>query len=75
MSDDEDENADRERSEDDSDDDTSPPKKYAFPELDAQIRKAIAQYGAVFPKLNWTSPRVREIKHKPAFRSDRVSLS
>ncbi|KAG8906631.1 hypothetical protein FRB99_006419 [Tulasnella sp. 403] len=33
------------------------PKSYAFPELDAQIRAAIAKFGAVFPKLNWTSPK------------------
>lgn len=31
--------------------------KYAFPELDAQIRQAIADYGGVFPKLNFSSPR------------------
>ncbi|RXW24480.1 hypothetical protein EST38_g1330 [Candolleomyces aberdarensis] len=30
---------------------------YAFPELDAKIRECINQYGAVFPKLNFTSPR------------------
>lgn len=30
-----------------------------FPELDAQIRDAIAKYdGYVFPKLNWSSPQV-----------------
>ncbi|EPT05118.1 hypothetical protein FOMPIDRAFT_1027341 [Fomitopsis schrenkii] len=32
-------------------------RKFAFPELDAQIRAAVAQYGAVFPKLNFSSPR------------------
>ncbi|KAI0670952.1 D123-domain-containing protein [Trametes maxima] len=40
---------------DDDDDDELP--KFAFPELDAQIREAIAKYGAVFPKLNFSSPR------------------
>ncbi len=33
-------------------------QRYAFPELDQQIRKAIEEYGAVFPKLNFSSPRV-----------------
>jgi hypothetical protein len=48
-----------------SDDDESSPDtegqgpEYAFPELDAQIRKCVAEYGAVFPKLNFSSPRVR----------------
>jgi len=31
--------------------------RYAFPELDAQIRVAISEYEAVFPKLNFTSPK------------------
>lgn len=30
----------------------------AFPELDDKIRQAISEYGAVFPKLNFSSPRV-----------------
>ncbi|KAI8986193.1 D123-domain-containing protein [Trametes punicea] len=33
------------------------PVRFAFPELDARIREAIADYGAVFPKLNFSSPR------------------
>ncbi len=33
-------------------------RKFAFPELDTQIREAISRYGAVFPKLNFSSPRV-----------------
>ncbi|PCH40250.1 D123-domain-containing protein [Wolfiporia cocos MD-104 SS10] len=32
-------------------------QKFAFPELDAQIRDAVEKYGAVFPKLNFSSPR------------------
>ena len=33
--------------------------KFSFPELDAQIRSILAKYdGAVFPKLNWSSPQV-----------------
>ena len=31
---------------------------FAFPELDDKIRQAILEYGAVFPKLNFSSPRV-----------------
>ncbi|KAG6811627.1 hypothetical protein H0H92_006496 [Tricholoma furcatifolium] len=30
---------------------------FAFPELDAQIRECIASYEAVFPKLNFSSPK------------------
>ncbi|KAI0247143.1 cytoplasmic protein [Lactifluus subvellereus] len=45
-------------SDDDDDGATSPAaKRYAFPELDAQIRAAIDEYGAVFPKLNFSSPK------------------
>ena len=34
--------------------------RYAFPELDFQIRATIEEYGgAVFPKLNFSSPKVR----------------
>jgi hypothetical protein len=34
--------------------------RYSFPELDAQIRATINEYGgAVFPKLNFSSPKVR----------------
>ena len=49
-----------------SDDEDSEPEdeqdertRFAFPELDAQIRAAVVEYGAVFPKLNFSSPRVR----------------
>ncbi|KAI0643155.1 D123-domain-containing protein [Trametes meyenii] len=41
----------------DDDDDADEPTKFAFPELDARIREVIAEYGAVFPKLNFSSPR------------------
>jgi hypothetical protein len=38
----------------------SPAVRYAFPELDSQIRVTIEEYGgAVFPKLNFSSPKVR----------------
>ena len=42
----------------DDEDQTEQPR-FAFPELDARIRSAIANYDAVFPKLNFSSPRVR----------------
>ena len=32
--------------------------KFSFPELDVKIRSTIAGYGAVFPKLNFSSPKV-----------------
>lgn len=42
----------------DSDDEAA--VRYAFPELDHQIRATINEYGgAVFPKLNFSSPKVR----------------
>ncbi|EJT98720.1 D123-domain-containing protein [Dacryopinax primogenitus] len=43
-------------SNEESDEDDEGPS-YTFPELDAQIRQAIALFGAVFPKLNWSSPK------------------
>ncbi len=46
----------------DSDDEAtaSSAARYSFPELDAQIRATIDEYGgAVFPKLNFSSPKVR----------------
>lgn len=51
LSDDEDSGAD-------SDEDDQDRRRYAFPELDAKIRDSVAKYGAVFPKLNFSSPRV-----------------
>lgn len=49
--------SDDEDGEDDDEDDEAR-RKFAFPELDAKIRQAVKQYGAVFPKLNFSSPRV-----------------
>jgi hypothetical protein len=45
----------------DSDDEVaSSAVRYAFPVLDSQIRATINEYGgAVFPKLNFSSPKVR----------------
>ncbi|KAF7346256.1 hypothetical protein MSAN_01852800 [Mycena sanguinolenta] len=42
---------------DDSEDEDEPRRRFAFPELDAQIRDCIRTYGAVFPKLNFSSPK------------------
>ena len=50
--------------EDETDDSASEPdseygrERFAFPELDDKIRQAISEYEAVFPKLNFSSPRV-----------------
>ncbi|KAJ7670270.1 D123-domain-containing protein [Mycena rosella] len=41
----------------DSDDEGEPQRRFAFPGLDAQIRACISNYGAVFPKLNFSSPQ------------------
>ncbi|PVG02756.1 D123-domain-containing protein [Serendipita vermifera] len=30
---------------------------FAFPKLDEEIRAVIREYGSVFPKLNWSSPK------------------
>ncbi|TFK83813.1 D123-domain-containing protein [Polyporus arcularius HHB13444] len=46
--------SDDESSDEEEDDERT---RFAFPELDAQIRAAVAEYGAVFPKLNFSSPR------------------
>nr|GAT60350.1 predicted protein [Mycena chlorophos] len=49
--------SDDEQDEEEEDDDELPPRKFAFPELDEQIRDCIRHYGAVFPKLNFSSPK------------------
>ncbi|GAA5902557.1 hypothetical protein JCM6882_009316 [Rhodosporidiobolus microsporus] len=57
LSDSEDEEEEERDPDSDSDDD-EPPKQFAFPHLDAEIRSVLARYdGAVFPKLNWSSPQ------------------
>lgn len=33
-------------------------EEFTFPELDSRIREVVREYGAVFPKLNFSSPRV-----------------
>ncbi|KAF8809564.1 D123-domain-containing protein [Phlegmacium glaucopus] len=42
---------------DDEDEDDEPQKRYAFPELDKRIRECVLEYDAVFPKLNFSSPK------------------
>ncbi|KAI0078931.1 D123-domain-containing protein [Panus rudis PR-1116 ss-1] len=42
---------------DEHEDDQEERRKFSFPELDAKIREAVTKYGAVFPKLNFSSPR------------------
>ena len=50
--------SDSESEEEEADDDEQP--VFSFPRLDAEIRSALEKYdGAVFPKLNWSSPQVR----------------
>ncbi|GAA6022872.1 hypothetical protein JCM11491_007026 [Sporobolomyces phaffii] len=42
----------------DDDDSIEPVKQFSFPQLDAEVRSVLAKYdGAVFPKLNWSSPQ------------------
>ncbi|KAF8631805.1 hypothetical protein AX17_005020 [Amanita inopinata Kibby_2008] len=47
--------SDEEESHSEGDIDSGP--KFTFPELDEEIRKCIKEYGAVFPKLNFSSPK------------------
>ncbi|KIJ62710.1 hypothetical protein HYDPIDRAFT_135933 [Hydnomerulius pinastri MD-312] len=42
---------------DHSSDSEPPEQRFSFPELDASIRNAIQKHGAVFPKLNFSSPK------------------
>ncbi|KAG0700464.1 cytoplasmic protein [Suillus ampliporus] len=48
-----------EEDEDGSDDidDAAVGRSFSFPDLDERIRQAIKEYGAVFPKLNFSSPK------------------
>ncbi|GAA5999825.1 hypothetical protein JCM10207_005928 [Rhodosporidiobolus poonsookiae] len=56
LSDSEDE--DEEQPTSDSDSDDEPARTFSFPHLDAEIRAVLQRYdGAVFPKLNWSSPQ------------------
>lgn len=48
-----------------SDSDDEPMARFSFPELDRQIRQTISAYTAVFPKLNWTAPKVSSTYSRP----------
>lgn len=48
---------------DDEDDDTVRRPQYDFSRLSPRIQEVISEYGAVFPKLNWSSPQVRWSLH------------
>lgn len=52
---------DQHLSDDEGEGDDGP--QYSFPDLDRQIRAVVDEYGAVFPKLNFSSPRVRCINY------------
>ena len=52
-----------EGADDDDDDDDEEKRHYSFPELDARIRACVMEYGGVFPKLNFSSPKVRRQSH------------
>ncbi|KAG1838024.1 D123-domain-containing protein [Suillus subalutaceus] len=43
--------------EDDNEDDACSRTNFSFPDLDERIRQVIKEYGAVFPKLNFSSPK------------------
>jgi hypothetical protein len=53
-------------SESESDSESTPPEEadeaprptFSFPDLDNKIRECLDEYGSVFPKLNWSSPKV-----------------
>lgn len=40
-----------------SDEDSEPTKTISFPQLEQQIKDTLEEYEAVFPKLNWSSPK------------------
>jgi len=42
---------------DDGDSEEDGGRRFSFPELDAKIRECIKEYGAIFPKLNFSSPK------------------
>ncbi|KAI0689078.1 D123-domain-containing protein [Cytidiella melzeri] len=55
-------------SDDDEDEESREPRRmFAFPELDAKIRVTVKQYGAVFPKLYFSSPRDAAWMLPPSF--------
>ncbi|KAJ7134571.1 D123-domain-containing protein [Mycena epipterygia] len=48
---------DEEEDEEEDSDDGEEIRRFAFPEIDVLIRACIQTYGAVFPKLNFSSPK------------------
>lgn len=55
-------------SEEDSDDELQI-QKFDFEDLTARIEEVVAEYGAVFPKLSWSSPQVsRNISYPSVLR-------
>ena len=50
---------DEDGSDGDSDSSDEPPRPDPFPEVEAAINDAIADYDSVFPRLNWSAPTVR----------------
>ena len=63
MSDSDEEEEGQERDDDSSStsSDDEPVKQFSFPQLDGEIRSVLSKYeGAVFPKLNRSSPQVRQ---------------
>jgi hypothetical protein len=51
----------------DVDVDTPPRKRFSFPGLDVRIQECIDEYEAVFPKLNFSSPKVVLMPTSPQF--------
>ena len=51
--------SDEDGSDGDSDSSDEPPRPDPFPEVEAAINDAIADYDSVFPRLNWSAPTVR----------------
>ena len=58
------------QSDDEGEGEGSIPRHY-LPKLGAKIREVISEYGGgVFPKLNWTAPRVRLLSFPKKERTD-----
>ncbi|GAA5865730.1 hypothetical protein JCM8547_002759 [Rhodosporidiobolus lusitaniae] len=58
LSDSDEEDEEEEEQDSDDSDDDEPVRQFSFPHLDAEIRSVLERYdGAVFPKLNWSSPQ------------------
>jgi hypothetical protein len=53
------------KDEEDEEDDAAVGRSFSFPDLDKRIRQVIKEYGAVFPKLNFSSPKVSTLHINP----------